>query len=144
VQLKTAAFSVGPRPYLIPCGTRERVTNVDRAVYHAKVLRVGPSFPDEWRRAIRQWAAHTSLVTAVYLVGSRAKGCARSDSDIDLAFLTRPDGTETAYTVAFFNKERWAQELQALLPKPVDLQHADPGEDEIVWPAVQEHGVRIV
>lgn len=83
-------------------------------------------------------------MTAIYLFGSRAKGCAHSGSDIDLAFLTRSDGAETAFTVAFFNRDRWTQELQALLPAPVDLQHAHPEEDEVVWPAVIDHGVRIV
>lgn len=91
-----------------------------------------------------EWAGRTPLVTSIYLFGSRAKGTARADSDIDLAFQTQANAGETPYTVAFFNKEKWKQELEALLPWPVDLQYADPGEDEIVWPAVQDHGIRLV
>lgn len=103
----------------------------------------GCQFPTSWREAITAWAERTPLVTSIYLFGSRAKGTALDDSDIDLAFQTRADGAETAYTVAFFNKCRWKEELEAVLPRPVDLQYADPDEDEIVWPAVKDHGIRL-
>lgn len=105
---------------------------------------MGDGFPNHWRQAIVTWAAAQPLVAAVYLFGSRAKGAARWDSDIDLAYETHPDGSETPFTVAFFNGEVWQQQLQGLLPVPVDLQYAAPGEDDIVWPAVQEHGVKLV
>jgi predicted nucleotidyltransferase len=105
---------------------------------------VDEGFPDEWQEAIRRWADRTPLVTAVYLFGSRAKGTASAGSDIDLAFETKADGPESAYTVAFFNTDQWREELQALLPKPVHLQYADRGEDKIVWPAVQNHGIKII
>jgi predicted nucleotidyltransferase len=105
---------------------------------------MGYQFPDHWRHAIVVWARSEPLIAAVYLFGSRAKGCARIDSDIDLAYQTHPDGSETSYTVAFFNGDVWRRQLQDLLPVPVDLQYADPADDRIVWPAVKEHGIRLL
>lgn len=101
-------------------------------------------FPSEWKDKIVEWANRTPLVTEVYLFGSRAKGCACDDSDIDLAYRTKPSGSDSAFTIAIFNGSAWKAELQALLPRPVDLQYADPDEDIVVWPAVMEHGIRIV
>ncbi len=101
-------------------------------------------FPSSWRQAVVVWAARTPAIASIYLFGSRAKGTARPDSDVDLAFQTRANGDETPYTVAFFNKDHWRNELEALLPVAVDLQYADPDEDEVVWPAVQDHGIKLV
>lgn len=100
-------------------------------------------FPDDWRKAVAEWAKEKSLITAIYLFGSRAKGTARDDSDIDLAYETRASELESPFTVAFFNGKGWQQELQSLLPRPVDFQYADREGDEVVWPAVLDHGVRL-
>ncbi len=103
---------------------------------------IAKQLPDEWRARVVAWAAGELLVTGVWFFGSRAKGTAKPDSDLDIAFTTAANGNETAYTVAFFNQDRWRTELQALLPVNVHLQHAEP-DDVVVWPAVQDHGIRI-
>lgn len=111
---------------------------------HPPIETPAEQFPDAWREAILKWVQSTPLVTAVYLFGSRAKGCARVDSDIDLAFQCSADEAGNSLSVAIFNTEKWQQQLNDVLPKTVDLQHTIPEEDEIVWPAVQDHGLRIV
>jgi predicted nucleotidyltransferase len=104
----------------------------------------GEQFPDEWRQAVIQWAEQTPLITSVHLFGSRAKGTARDDSDIDLAFECSPGEGGNALSVAIFNRTKWQGQLQAVLPRTVDLQYAEPEEGEIVWPAVMDHGVKLV
>jgi predicted nucleotidyltransferase len=52
----------------------------------------------EWLREIESWAEQRNEVSEVWLFGSRAKGSARDDSDMDLAlildvFLHKPAGT---------------------------------------------------
>lgn len=101
-------------------------------------------FPNAWRVAITGWAATVPQITAVYLFGSRAKGCAGIDSDIDLAFETQSDGSGSAFTVAMCERASWQEQLQALLPVPVDFQYAGPEADGTVRPAMQDHGIRIV
>jgi len=46
-----------------------------------------------WTLKIQDWAARTRAVLEVWLFGSRARGTARPDSDVDLAIvLVTPDG----------------------------------------------------
>jgi predicted nucleotidyltransferase len=40
---------------------------------------------EEQVRLIQDWAAREHIIEEVRLFGSRAKGCARPDSDVDLA-----------------------------------------------------------
>ena len=40
---------------------------------------------DTWIVAIQQWAKNESLVEQAYVFGSRAKGIARPESDLDIA-----------------------------------------------------------
>lgn len=101
------------------------------------------SLPGEWRDIIRQWASTLPLITGIWLYGSRVKGGAREDSDLDVAFTCVGDRNESALTTVIFNRQKWEAALQALLPVKVHLQYADPDEDEVVWPAVQDHGIRI-
>jgi predicted nucleotidyltransferase len=44
----------------------------------------------EWTEAIRTWAAGNENVAEVWLFGSRTKGTARSDSDVDVALVLVP------------------------------------------------------
>ena len=44
----------------------------------------------EWIEPIRKWAAANENVAEVWLFGSRAKGTARPDSDVDIALVLVP------------------------------------------------------
>ena len=85
----------------------------------------GSQFDEAWGRIIADWAERTPEITAIYLFGFRAKGTARPDSDIDLAFQTRGKDDQTPYSIAFFNGAKWRVQLEALLGLMVDLQYAD-------------------
>lgn len=97
--------------------------------------------PEEWIALIQAWAERQTEVQAVYLFGSRAKGHHDDSSDLDLAlFLTGNDpGERDGIWICKANV--WRVQLTLLLPVKVDLQFCDPETDEIVWPAVQAHGV---
>jgi predicted nucleotidyltransferase len=45
--------------------------------------------------ALRAWAARTDAIGELWLIGSRAKGKARPDSDVDLAIKFSPVPVET-------------------------------------------------
>lgn len=100
---------------------------------------------EDWKANIRSWAKSQPDVAEVYLFGSRAKGVARPDSDLDIGVViksTNPD--EDAYTRWFFNADGWRGQLAALLPVRIDLQIANPEiSTDIVAPAVKAHGVLI-
>lgn len=103
----------------------------------------------EWIEAIRGWAVADRRVAGVWVFGSRARGSrtpkpdAAPIPDLDIGYtLTGQDGGERlAY--AMFEVGRARTRLQAQIPVPLDLQYADPGEDERVWPAILDHGVLI-
>ena len=46
--------------------------------------------PDDWLRELRSWAKDNGNVRELWLFGSRAQGCARPDSDVDLAIALVP------------------------------------------------------
>lgn len=79
--------------------------------------------------AIARWAEGTEGVSAVRLFGSRAKGTARPDSDVDLAITVDPvrEGSRIldGYTHYFFGRDLWAVELGALTRLPVQVERYD-------------------
>jgi predicted nucleotidyltransferase len=46
--------------------------------------------PNEWRVKIIIWAQETNAVHELWLFGSRAKGTARRNSDVDIAVSLMP------------------------------------------------------
>ncbi|MEL7099778.1 MAG: nucleotidyltransferase domain-containing protein [Pseudomonadota bacterium] len=95
-----------------------------------------------WLVALSVWASGKPSIRSAWVFGSRAKNKHTQESDLDIALLLQPDdGKVLADWI--FNAANWREEAQAAIgPHPrIDLQHAWPGEDEIVWPAVQAHGV---
>jgi hypothetical protein len=84
--------------------------------------------------AVANWAAGEPLIRRVYLFGSRAKGTARPDSDIDLAILHSidpavagacPKDQEHQFTW-WDHRERWTLELQARLEGRADVHQLFP------------------
>ena len=95
-------------------------------------------FPSTWRAIIREWAEAQPRIAAVYLFGSRAKGTARPDCDIDLAIILteHPDWTALQFSIDGFTEAEPA--LQAMLPAPVHLSF--PVVERDVWDWCLEHG----
>jgi predicted nucleotidyltransferase len=63
--------------------------------------------------ALAEWAASKPAVLSLSVFGSRARGDARPDSDLDLAFELDDSG-ESQLTVLIVNREQWQRELSAL------------------------------
>ena len=98
--------------------------------------------PAEWRAAIRSWATLILSVDRVYLYGSRARGTARPDCDLDLGVcIQAPDGEHLSEWV--HNKQSWQQGLSAVLGVKVHLEFANEEAERIVAPAVAREGIMI-
>ena len=81
-------------------------------------------------RAIQEWAGNTRYVKEVRLFGSRAKGCAGPDSDIDLAITV--GGITPAIIRANYYAcgKQWQDELTSLLEWRVHVGlYNDPDSD---------------
>lgn len=96
---------------------------------------------DEIRRAIVQRFGHDPRVAAVYLFGSRARGTARPDSDIDLGVLYRTAPPRTLLEQPFGAQEELAHELGApvqvvvMNTAPVDLIHRVLRDGQLLYEA---------
>ena len=76
-------------------------------------------------RYIQEWAERTGVVKTVRLYGSRAKGSARSDSDVNLALTVG-----TSHYVRILNE--WQKELSdALILKVMLKQYNSPADDTV-------------
>jgi len=89
--------------------------------------------PEAWRNAIEQWAAQNRSVREVWLFGSRAKGTARPDSDVDLAIKLMPASKGTDWALWRYSQfgDKWQNELIAILGRHVSLElfpPSDPGD----------------
>jgi predicted nucleotidyltransferase len=62
---------------------------------------------------LAEWAAKQPEIISLFVFGSRARGDARLDSDVDLAFEL-DDTRESQLTVLIVNRARWQRELTAL------------------------------
>ena len=75
---------------------------------------------------IRDWANDERAIEMVRLYGSRAKGCARPSSDVDLA-ITTSFGSYVALA------DKWAQELSHRLGLKAHVkQYNSPSDDNPV------------
>jgi predicted nucleotidyltransferase len=73
--------------------------------------------------AICRWAEMTPRILEVWLFGSRAKGTACPNSDIDLAIT--PGGEDVDGEI-IRNAQRWRDELATATRLPIDLQKYGP------------------
>jgi predicted nucleotidyltransferase len=72
--------------------------------------------PDAWAALIREWATRTGSVREVWLFGSRAKGTARPNSDVDLAIVLMPSVGKTDWALGNYTAlgDAWQRELEAI------------------------------
>jgi hypothetical protein len=101
-----------------------------------------------WLEVVRAWARTVPEVDLVWVFGSRATGIRRAKEeqaaipDLDLAYSLAGSDPGSLLGLAVFEEKGWQARLQRQIPVPVQLQLAAEG-DEIVMPAVKEHGVMI-
>jgi predicted nucleotidyltransferase len=75
---------------------------------------------------IAAWASRHGQVRRVWVIGSRARGTARADSDLDIAIeLTPVADSEETMPEWVAHAEAWRAELQRRLRPTVDLKWVD-------------------
>ena len=79
---------------------------------------------------IARWAESKSWVFEIRLFGSRARGDAREDSDIDLAVTLLSAKPGSALGTYFALGDDWQRELAALLGTHVSLEWYPPDSPE--------------
>ncbi len=85
----------------------------------------------EWLHGLREWAQSNGNVRQLWLFGSRARGNARENSDVDIALaLMPPDGKHDWALGNYFALEgEWKQQLKAIVERDVSMAVIVPGED---------------
>jgi predicted nucleotidyltransferase len=104
---------------------------------------LSPFVEAEWITVLQAWAEDEPLVEAVYLFGSRIRGDARPESDLDVAVQLRCQ-QEKIVLKWMRNSERWLAHLKERLPVEIHLKLYDPDNpSQTVVAAVKGHGVLI-
>jgi predicted nucleotidyltransferase len=88
---------------------------------------------EEWLAAIRAWAERTDSVREVWLFGSRSRGEATDESDIDLAIVLMPPKERHDWALGNYEAladDHWQPELARLVGRHVSLEAIQP--DDIV------------
>lgn len=85
----------------------------------------------EWLRGLREWAAANGNVWQLWLFGSRARGDARPDSDVDIALALMPSEGDHDWALgAYLHLEsEWRRQLKAIVQRDVSIAVIVPGED---------------
>jgi predicted nucleotidyltransferase len=80
--------------------------------------------------ALKSWAANNDSVQELWLFGSRAKGTAKPQSDVDLALILMPETDNTNWALAKYieDKDLWRKRLQKIVGRPISLCAIEPGE----------------
>jgi hypothetical protein len=108
------------------------------------LLAGGAPLPPGFVAAVRDLAERNSDIAALHLFGSRARGEARPDSDVDVAIeFAAP--TREERLAAWICTDSKAT-LEAIGPRfglILDVDSYEPGSDGVVAPAVEQHGVEL-
>lgn len=100
---------------------------------------------EAWLDIVRAWARKVPEVHQVWIFGARATGVRRAkedrakEPDLDIAYTMRGSDFGSLLGLSIIDGKKWQASLGRQLPVCVDLQFTAP-DDEIVWPAVLEHG----
>jgi predicted nucleotidyltransferase len=73
----------------------------------------------EWVRGLREWAQSNDALRQIWLVGSRAHGKVRMDTDVDLMLALMPN---------FAFETHWKQQLQDIVGRNVNVEPLVPDE----------------
>jgi predicted nucleotidyltransferase len=98
---------------------------------------------DTWSRELCEWAQKTAAVKELWLFGSRARGEARAESDVDLALVLMPSARKHDWAsgdyVALHSE--WKNALEAIVGRHVSLEAITP--DTPGDRTVRETGIRL-
>jgi predicted nucleotidyltransferase len=87
---------------------------------------------DEWFRGLRSWASKNESVREVWLFGSRAKGCSRPESDVDIALSLMPAIGKHDWAAGnyFAFHSDWKRELEVIVGRHVSVEAIEHGSKE--------------
>ena len=79
--------------------------------------------------ALKQWAANNDAIQELWLFGSRAKGTATPQSDVDLAFILMPETDNTNWALAKYiaDGDLWRKQLERIVARPISMGAIEPG-----------------
>jgi len=99
---------------------------------------------NEWVENLRNWASSAPLISKVWIFGSRVKGTHKETSDLDVAIELDVEDENKKILAWISNADIWRAELTNIFETTpvVDLQVV-VDDDEIVLPAVLDHGILI-
>ena len=100
---------------------------------------------DDIMGKVREWAESQTLILRVWIFGSRVRGTARTNSDIDIAVevLKKPSDSGSFTTFAF-ERHKLKDLLQFRMTIPVDLQwYGGPIETPTIHAALQESSILV-
>lgn len=95
--------------------------------------------------ALHKWAESKPLVARAWVFGSRVRGTAHPDSDLDIAIeldmQARAGMDETGGLVTWaFETNEWESELAAALPFKIDLQQYRGSDTPTIHSAIASSG----
>ena len=104
-----------------------------------RALPGGAGLTEEWYKILANWAQEKPEISNGWFFGSRAKDQSLPFSDLDIAVSLKTND----HSVWILNRQQWCREICELLSFElcVDLQVAEI-DDDIVYPAVQDHGIQ--
>jgi predicted nucleotidyltransferase len=96
----------------------------------------GIDLPDDWRDGLIGWARGTRAVSELWLFGSRAKGTARPDSDVDIAIALMPATGSHDWALRDYlaYAKEWRPKLEQIVQRHVSLTAIvpdTPGDKEV-------------
>jgi len=83
---------------------------------------------DEWLSALQEWAKKHESIRELWVFGSRAKGTAKPDSDLDVGIYLMPKEWAMGTYVALVGR-KWEKELGAALGATVNIRMVMPGTE---------------
>lgn len=97
------------------------------------------------KKTVSQWAISQPLVVRAWIFGSRVRGTARIDSDVDVAIEVRALPGDAEPLAAFiFEADRLRSSIQALFPFKVDLQwYGGPVETPIIHAGLNQSSILV-
>jgi predicted nucleotidyltransferase len=91
---------------------------------------------EDWISELRSWANANNSLIEFWLFGSRAQGCSRPGSDVDIALALAPSkkaNDDQAFTNYFFSKDQWKQQLEEIVGSHVSLEIIVPDLPGADW-----------
>ena len=92
---------------------------------------VGLGLPLDWKAGLIEWGKRNISIREVWLFGSRARGTARFNSDVDLGLALMPPkrGHDWAFGNFVAFHDDWRTELETVVQCYVSLVPMIPGDD---------------